>query len=271
MGSELLGLNHVFADRQHWRLPVKIDVVSLFPEFVKQVLEQGMPRVARETGALTVQCRNPRDHADNRYRSVDDRPYGGGPGMVMQAEPLARCIEAARAAQGQTLVLAMSPQGQPLNQALVEQLAQQPALVLVCGRYEGLDERLLDGCIDLEVSLGDFVLSGGELAAMVLIDAIARLLPGVLGAQDSAQNDSFSQGLLDHPHYSRPEQWRGQAVPDVLLSGDHARIKRWREKQALGQTWLKRPDLLDKLELNVEQTALLQEFIGDRQSKGKQS
>lgn len=247
---------------------LKLEVVSLFPEMVEQVGRYGMPRIALERGAMSLSARNPRDYADNRYRSVDDRSYGGGPGMVMQAEPMAACIEAAREAVAPAKVLYMSPQGIPLTQALAGQLANEAGLVLVCGRYEGLDERVLASHVDLEVSLGDFVLSGGELAAMVLIDAVARLLPGVLGAQASAQNDSFSQGLLDHPHYSRPLDWRGQSVPEVLMSGDHTRIARWRLKQALGQTWLKRPDLLETLELGSEHKALLQEFISEQHTEG---
>ena len=243
---------------------MKIEVLSLFPEFVEQVALQGMPRVATQCGALSLNCRNLRDYSDNRYRSVDDRSYGGGPGMVLQAEPLAQAIEAAKAALNGAKVIAMSPQGVVLDQAMAQALAAEPALVLVCGRYEGLDERVLDAHVDLELSLGDFVLSGGELAAMVVVDAIARLLPGVLGGEQSAENDSFSKGLLDHPHYSRPVQWRAREVPEVLLSGDHARIDRWRLKQALGQTWLKRPDLLETLELNVEQKALLAEFVSEQ-------
>lgn len=250
-----------------------IEVISLFPEMVEQVGRYGMPRVALEREALRLTTRNPRDHAENRYRSVDDRSYGGGPGMVMQAQPMADCIEAARDALAEggkpaPRVVMMSPQGQVLTQGLATRLAQEPGLVLVCGRYEGLDERVLASHVDFEVSLGDFVLSGGELAAMVLIDSIARLLPGVLGAQASAQNDSFSQGLLDHPHYSRPLTWRDQPVPEVLMSGDHARIARWRLKQALGQTWLKRPDLLEDLELGSEHKALLQEFISEQHTEG---
>lgn len=250
-----------------------IEVISLFPEMVEQVGRYGMPRVALEREALRLTTRNPRDHADNRYRSVDDRSYGGGPGMVMQAQPMADCIDAAREAIAEDgkrspRVVMMSPQGQALTQGLATRLAQEPGLVLVCGRYEGLDERVLASHVDFEVSLGDFVLSGGELAAMVLIDSIARLLPGVLGAQASAQNDSFSQGLLDHPHYSRPLTWRDQPVPEVLMSGDHARIARWRLKQALGQTWLKRPDLLEDLELGSEHKALLQEFISEQHTEG---
>jgi tRNA (guanine37-N1)-methyltransferase len=243
---------------------VKIEVVTLFPELVEQVVRHGMPRIAVEGGALQLSTRNPRDYAQNRWRRVDERPYGGGPGMVMNAEPLAQAMVAARAAIGSARVIGLSPQGEPLTQAWVERLSKEPALIVLCGRYEGLDERVVAAEVDFELSLGDFVLSGGELAAMALIDAIARLLPGVLGDEQSAANDSFANGLLDHPHYTRPEQWRGEPVPEVLLSGDHAAVRRWRLKQALGQTWLKRPDLLAGLELDAEQTGLLREFIEER-------
>ena len=240
---------------------MKIEVLTLFPEFVEQVTRHGMPRIAVEGGQLSLTTRNPRDFAQNRWRRVDDRSYGGGPGMVMEAEPLAQAIAAAKQSVGAARVVSLSPQGEPLTQSWVQRLSQEPALIVLCGRYEGLDERVVEAEVDFELSLGDFVLSGGELAAMALIDAIARLLPGVLGHEQSAANDSFAQGLLDHPHYTRPEGWRGAKVPDVLLSGDHAAVRRWRLKQALGQTWLKRPDLLAGLELDVEQQRLLREFI----------
>ncbi|MES2488946.1 MAG: tRNA (guanosine(37)-N1)-methyltransferase TrmD [Pseudomonadota bacterium] len=243
---------------------MKIEVLTLFPELVEQAGKHGMPRIAVEGGALQLSTRNPRDYSGNKWRRVDDRPYGGGPGMVMEAEPLARAITDARAELGEVRVIGLSPQGQPLTQALVEKLAQMPALVLVCGRYEGIDERFVRTQLDMELSLGDFVLSGGELAAMVVVDAVARLLPGVLGHEASAVNDSFSAGLLDHPHYTRPEDWRGQSVPEVLMCGDHGKVARWRLKQALGATWLKRPDLLEGLELDKEKKQLLSEFIAEQ-------
>ncbi len=243
---------------------MKIEVLTLFPELVEQAGKHGMPRIAVEGGALQLSTRNPRDYSGNKWRRVDDRPYGGGPGMVMEAEPLARAITDARAELGDVRVIGLSPQGQPLTQAWVEKLAQMPALVLVCGRYEGIDERFVRTQLDMELSLGDFVLSGGELAAMVVIDAVARLLPGVLGHEASAVNDSFSAGILDHPHYTRPEDWRGQSVPEVLMCGDHAKVARWRLKQALGATWLKRPDLLEGLELDKEKKQLLSEFIAEQ-------
>lgn len=240
-----------------------IEVLTLFPEFVEQVARHGIPRKAVECGALRLRTRNFRDYGASGDRRVDDRPYGGGPGMVLEAESLARTIAAAKAALGPAAkVIALSPQGAKLDQHWVQRLAAEAALVLVCGRYEGWDERAA-GLFDAELSLGDFVLSGGELAAMAVVDAIARLLPGAVGDQASVEYDSFSAGLLDHPHYTRPEVWRGAAVPEVLLSGDHARIARWRLKQALGATWLKRPDLLAGLELTAEQRRLLHEYIAE--------
>lgn len=245
---------------------MKIEVITLFPELVEQVGHHGMPRIAVESGALQLSTRNPRDYSGNKWRRVDDRPYGGGPGMVMEAEPLKLAIAAAKEVTGPTRVVALSPQGERFTQNWAQRLSQEAGLILLCGRYEGIDERLMTDAagIDVELSLGDFVMSGGELAAMVVVDAIARLLPGVLGHSASAQNDSFSAGLLDHPHYTRPEDWVGVPVPEVLMSGDHAAIRRWRLQQALGNTWLKRPDLLDGLELSQEQQKLLREFISSR-------
>jgi tRNA (guanine37-N1)-methyltransferase len=247
---------------------MRIEVLTLFPEFVEQVARYGIVRRAVESGKLALTARDIRDSSENRWRRVDDRPYGGGPGMVMNAGPVVKAIAAAKAAVGEgAKTIGLSPQGEPFTQAWARRLAAEPALVVVCGRYEGVDERAA-GAVDVELSLGDFVLSGGELAAMVLVDAVARLLPGALGDEQSAENDSFSAGLLDHPHYTRPESWNGQAVPEVLLSGDHAAVRRWRLKRALGATWLKRPDLLDKLVLDEEQAGLLREFIAEQQRKG---
>lgn len=248
---------------------MQIAVITLFPELVEAVTRHGMPRVAVEQKALELRCLNPRDHAHNKWRRVDERPYGGGPGMVMQAAPLARTIEAAKAGIGSAKVVLMSPQGERMSQRWFERLSQEAGLVLVCGRYEGVDERLAASAVDLELSLGDYVLSGGELAAMVLIDGIARLLPGVLGDVESAPNDSFSAGLLDHPHYTRPEDWGGEAVPEILLGGNHAEVARWRLKQALGRTWLRRPDLLDKLELDAQQLELLRAYIAEQVAEQK--
>jgi tRNA (guanine37-N1)-methyltransferase len=246
---------------------VRIEVLTLFPEFVEQVGRYGIVRRAVESGKLRLSTRDLRDYSENKWRRVDDRPYGGGPGMVMNPGPVAKAIEAAKAALGTAVkVVALSPQGERLTQDWVRRLAQEPGLVVVCGRYEGIDERA-HGRVDVELSVGDFVLSGGELAAMALVDAVARLVPGALGDEQSAENDSFSAGLLDHPHYTRPEDWQGERVPDVLLSGNHAAVRRWRLKRALGATWLKRPDLLDNVRLDPEQDELLREFIAEQQQK----
>lgn len=224
----------------------RIDVVTLFPDWIEQLGALGLTGRALTDGRVALRCFNPRDYASGVHRSVDDRPYGGGPGMVMRPEPLARAIEAARGDDGGVRVSCMSPQGVRLDQPAVERLAARERLILVCGRYEGIDERVMTSLVDEEWSIGDYVLSGGEPAAAVVIDAVVRLLPGVLGHADSARQDSFADGLLDCPHYTRPESWRGQAVPPVLLSGDHARIEHWRRVQALERTRRRRPDLLDE-------------------------
>ncbi len=246
-------------------LPRRFDVVTIFPEMFSALREHGISRRAVERKLWQLQCWNPRDFTADLHRTVDDRPYGGGPGMVMLAEPLTQTLAAAKAAQqtqnGQAgRVIYLSPQGKPLNHATVVRLAAEPGLILLCGRYEGIDQRLIDAAVDEEVSVGDFVVSGGELPAMLLMDAIIRLLPGALNDADSAQEDSFVAGLLDCPHYTRPEEFRGERVPAVLMSGNHADIRRWRLKQALGQTWRKRPDLLSRLTLGREENSLLEEF-----------
>lgn len=241
---------------------MRVAVVSLFPEWVEQVGGCGITGRALKRGLMSLTLHNPRDYAPDRHRTVDDRVYGGGPGMVMQSEPLSQALVVARAAAGEgARVVHLSPQGVPLTQALVRELSQQPGLVLLCSRYEGVDERLIESEVDLEISLGDYVLSGGELAAMVMVDALARLLPGALQDAESAAQDSFSAGLLDHPHYTRPDVWRDEPVPPVLLSGDHAAIARWRLQQALGRTWMRRPDLLDGLNLDGAQQKLLRQMI----------
>jgi tRNA (guanine37-N1)-methyltransferase len=242
----------------------RIDVVTLFPDELTAMVGLGVTGRAIGDGRVVMQAWNPRDFASDRHRSVDDRPYGGGPGMVMTVEPLRSAIKAAREAAGADARLGMlSPQGRRLDQAAVRELAQRQNLLLLCGRYEGIDERLVQLEVAEEWSLGDYVLSGGELAAAVLIDAVLRLVPGVLGDELSAGQDSFSEGLLDHPHYSRPETIEGLGVPPVLLSGDHRAIERWRLKQALGRTWQRRPDLLDKYPLDDDARALLAEFISE--------
>ena len=244
---------------------MRIEVLTLFPELVEQVGRYGIVGRAVESGKLALTTRNFRDYSENKWRRVDERPYGGGPGMVMNAGPVAKAIAAAKAAVGEgAKVVALSPQGEPITQQWVKRLAAEPGLVVVCGRYEGIDERA-QGLVDVELSLGDFVMSGGELAAMALVDAVARLIPGALGDEQSAENDSFSSGWLDHPHYTRPEAWNGERVPEVLLSGDHKAVRRWRLKRALGATWLKRPDLLKGLTLDQEQDELLREFIAEQQ------
>lgn len=221
----------------------EIHVVTLFPEWFEHLKSLGLTGRAMADGRVVLRCFNPRDWAEGAHRSVDDRPYGGGPGMVMRPEPLALAIEAASVASD-VPVSGLSPQGRPLNQSAVETLARRSRLVLVCGRYEGIDERVNQELIDEEWSLGDFVMSGGEYAAAALMDAVIRLQPGVLGHDQSAAQDSFSVGLLDCPHYTRPELWRGEPVPEVLLSGDHAAIARWRRQQSITRTARRRPDLL---------------------------
>lgn len=248
----------------------RFDVVTLFPEMFAALTASGITRRAADRGLYELAFHNPRDHVHDAHRTVDDRPYGGGPGMVMLAEPLEKAIAEARGAQQGQLgacgrVIYLSPQGRTLDHAKVLELAAQPSLVLLCGRYEGVDQRLIDRCVDEELSLGDFVLSGGELPAMVLLDAIIRQLPGALNDADSAQEDSFAQGLLDCPHYTRPEVYEDLKVPDVLLSGNHAAIRRWRSKQALGRTWLKRPDLIERHSLSKEERLLLDEFMQEQQ------
>ncbi|MGD8384005.1 MAG: tRNA (guanosine(37)-N1)-methyltransferase TrmD [Lysobacterales bacterium] len=240
---------------------MRIDVITLFPEALEGLTGLGVTGRAIRTGLVELKAWNPRDFATDRHRNVDDRPYGGGPGMVMTLEPLGSAIRAAREAQGgKTAVSLMSPQGRRLDQAAVGELAGRQGLILVCGRYEGIDERLIESEIDEEWSLGDYVISGGELAAAVIIDAVTRWLPGALGDEQSAREDSFADGLLDHPHYSRPESAGGKSVPEVLLSGDHEAIRRWRRKQALGRTWQRRPELLRGRHLDAEAKRLLQEF-----------
>ncbi|MFO1318518.1 MAG: tRNA (guanosine(37)-N1)-methyltransferase TrmD [Burkholderiales bacterium] len=247
------------------------DAVTLFPDMFESVTGWGVTGRARDQGAYTFVAWNPRDFAANAYRTVDDRPYGGGPGMVMMADPLARAIRAAKQRQAscgvrQTRVVYLSPQGRPLDHARVERLVACEGLVLLCGRYEGVDERLLAREVDEEVSIGDYVLSGGELAAMVLLDAVIRQLPGVLGDAESAKQESFVQGLLDCPHYTRPEVYESEPVPPVLMSGHHADIERWRLKQSLGRTWLRRPELLENKVLTTRERALLDEFRREYES-----
>jgi tRNA (guanine37-N1)-methyltransferase len=239
----------------------KLDVITLFPEMFASVLEHGVISRAVSDELIGFRSWNPRDYTTDKHKTVDDRSYGGGPGMVMMYEPVCAAIAEAKKAQPDTKVIYLSPQGRRLDQKGVNELSKRDGMILVSGRYEGIDERIIDTAIDEEWSIGDYVLSGGELAAMVMIDSVCRSLPGVLGHDDSASEDSFVDGLLDYPHYTRPEQIDGHSVPDVLLSGDHENIRRWRIKQALGKTWISRPDLIEKIELDDEQKKLLQEFI----------
>ncbi|KAF1696081.1 tRNA (guanosine(37)-N1)-methyltransferase TrmD [Pseudoxanthomonas koreensis] len=248
---------------------MRIDIVSLFPEFVDQCAGFGVTGRARERGLLSLHGWNPRDHAEGNYRKVDDRTFGGGPGMVMLVEPLRRCLQAMRAADPvPPHVVYLSPQGRPLDQARVRGLAALPRLALLCGRYEGVDERLVQAEVDEEVSIGDYVLSGGELAAAVVVDAVARLQDGALNDAGSAEQDSFEDGLLDCPHYSHPVEHAYGTVPEVLRSGNHAAIARWRRQQALGRTWERRPDLLQGRTLSKADQALLDAWRRERGEPG---
>ena len=238
---------------------IRFDVVTLFPEMFTAITGSGITSRALEAGLYSLTTWNPRDFTPDKYRTVDDRPYGGGPGMVMLAEPLERTLDAVKAADGGSVIY-LTPQGRRLEHRRVMELKEERALTLLCGRYEGVDERLLERRVDEEISIGDFVLSGGEVAAMALIDAVVRQLPGALGDEASALEESFADGLLDCPQYTRPELHAGMRVPQVLLSGHHAEIRRWRLKQALGATWLRRPDLLAARVLSAEEQALLDEF-----------
>ena len=247
---------------------MRFEIVTLFPEMVQETATWGVTGRALEMGLVDLRTWNPRDYTSDRHRTVDDRPYGGGPGMVMKVEPLREAIRQAKIACGlDALVIYLSPQGRRLDQATVKRFALLSALVLVAGRYEGVDERLIEAEVDEEWSIGDYVLSGGELPALVLFDAVVRLLPGVLGHEESALQDSHMDGLLDCPHYTRPEDIDGWKVPIVLQSGNHEAIRRWRLKQSLGRTWVRRPDLLAERQLDAEQVMLLEEFINELNSK----
>ena len=238
-----------------------IVVVSIFPEMFTAVTDHGIAGRAIEAGIAELRTISPRDCSRERSRRVDDRPYGGGAGMVMLFEPMRDAIRQARSELGgRAHVVYLSPQGRRLDQSGVRRLAMRSRLVLVCGRYEGVDERLVEAEVDEEISIGDYLLSGGEVAAMVVIEALIRCLPGALGHEESAEDESFERGLLEHPHYSRPRDCEGRQVPEVLLGGNHAAIRRWRLKQALGRTWLRRPDMLEQHELNAEKRTLLDEF-----------
>jgi len=245
---------------------MQVAVVTLFPQMFEAIERWGITSRALQRGILELDCINPRDYARDRHRSVDDRPYGGGPGMVMMLAPLCAAIGVARTRLGEGAhSVYLSPQGRRVDQAAIAELAARERVILVCGRYEGVDERLLEREVDEELSVGDFVLSGGEVAAMLLVEAMTRLLPGALGHEESARGDSFADGLLDWPHYTRPEVSDGLRVPPVLLSGDHEAVRRWRLKQALGRTWQRRPDMLRETQLDEEQRALLEEYVSEQQ------
>jgi len=248
---------------------IRFDCVTLFPEAFTAVADYGITRRAREDGLWSLALWNPRDFTTDNYRTVDDRPYGGGPGMVMLAGPLAKAIAAAKAAAaGEAKVIYLSPQGAAVDHRKVMDLSAEKRLVLLCGRYEGVDERLIEGAVDEELSIGDYVLSGGELAAMVLIDAVVRQLPGALGDEASAGKESFVNGLLDCPQYTRPEVYEGRPVPAVLMSGHHERIERWRLMQSLGRTWKRRPELLERRGMSETEKKLLEEFKQETKTKG---
>jgi tRNA (guanine37-N1)-methyltransferase len=232
------------------------DILTLFPEMFPSPLEGSIIGKARAEGLIAVNLVNIRDYAEGKHRVTDDSPYGGGKGMVMKPEPLIKGITAVRSEHPTPWVLLMTPQGTPLRQEIVQRLAQKPRLALVCGRYEGVDERVR-ACVDEEISLGDYILTGGELAALVVVDAVARLIPGVLGDQGSSEEDSFSQGLLEYPQYTRPREYEGREVPEVLLSGDHQTIEQWRRREALRRTWERRPELLAEVRLSQEDREFL--------------
>jgi tRNA (guanine37-N1)-methyltransferase len=260
----------------------RFDVVTIFPGMLDALVDHGITRRAMDEGRFELKAWDPRDFTHDGYRRVDDRPYGGGPGMVMLPGPLEACIEAAKARQkdagvAKPVVVLMSPQGERLEERVVRELVAADGLVVVAGRYEGLDERLVEKVVDREVSIGDYVTSGGELPAMVMIDCIVRRLPGSLNDAESARQDSFAEpsaslprGLLDTPHYTRPEEWKGMKVPEVLLSGNHAAIARWRRKQALGRTWDRRRDLVDEKALSKEDRQLLEEYRREQQAAQQQ-
>jgi len=249
---------------------MRFDVISLFPEMF-EAAGHGVTGKALQGQQASLHLWNPRDYTKDNHRTVDDRPYGGGPGMVMKVDPLKAALQQAKQAAPDSKVIYLTPQGQCFDQKAAGEMAKRSGMILLAGRYEGIDERLIDCCVDEEWSIGDYVLSGGELAAMVIMDAVTRLLPDVLGHADSAEQDSYMNGLLDFPQYTRPDNLDGQSVPEVLLSGDHAAIERWRLQQALGRTWLRRPDLLEQRELSAQEQRLLEEFIRTHQGASASS
>ena len=254
---------------------MRFDVITIFPAMFEALGGHGITRRALAEKLFELKLWDPRDFTEDHYRRIDDRPYGGGPGMVMMPEPLQAAIDAAKAAQREAgveaaPVLLMSPQGERLGESLVRKLAAERGMIIIAGRYEGIDERLVGRSVDREVSIGDYVTSGGELPAMVLIDCLVRRIPGSLNDAGSAAQDSFSDGMLDWPHYTRPEEWKETRVPEVLLSGNHAAIARWRRKQALGRTWIRRPDLVDEKTLSRDDRQLLEEYLREEQAAQQQ-
>jgi len=239
---------------------VRIDVITLFPEMVEQVVKYGVVGRAEDQNLISLECWNPRNYTLDKHRTVDDRPYGGGPGMLMKVQPLEETIQAVREKNPQAQLVYLSPQGKLVDQDMLAKQIKAGSVIFLCGRYEGIDERLVQQEVDQEWSIGDYIISGGELAAMVCIDAMTRLIPGALGHEQSAQQDSFSDGLLDYPHYTRPDEYKGMKVPEVLMNGNHRHIEDWRERQSLGRTWQRRPDLLELKVLDDRQLALLNDF-----------
>ena len=242
---------------------IRFDILSVFPEMFESALNYSILKRAREKGMVEIHLHNIRDYAEDKHRMTDDAPYGGGGGMVMKVEPIDRALASIVPSRDNTLVVLLTPQGETLNQKIAEEMSRYFQIVLICGRYEGVDERVRDHLADREISIGDFVLTGGELSAMVVVDAVTRLIPGVLGNYDSASYDSFSTGLLEYPHYTRPGSYRGWQVPDVLLSGNHREIESWRRKESLKRTYLRRPDLLEKIELSDEDRKTLEDIKKD--------
>ena len=242
---------------------MRVDVITLFPKLVEAVVGCGVVGRAADQGLLELNCWNPRDYARDRHRTVDDRPYGGGPGMLMKVQPLQDTIQAVRQNSRNAALVYLSPQGMLVKQDILARQVEKGSVIFLCGRYEGIDERLIQQEVDEEWSIGDYVISGGELAAMVCIDAMTRLIPGALGHEQSALQDSFSEGMLDCSHYTRPEEFQGIKVPEVLMNGNHQQIQDWREKQSLGRTWQRRPDLLEHIVLDDRQQALLKEYIDE--------
>ncbi len=236
------------------------DILTIFPDFFRSPLREGVLHRGIEAGLISVNPVNLRDFTSDRHRTTDDRPFGGGEGMVMKPEPILRALESLQISPSDAKVILMSPRGRVFDQSIAQELAEQGRLVIICGRYEGIDQRISDHCVDMELSIGDYILSGGEVAALVVMEAVCRLVPGVLGCGDSARNDSFSNGILEHPHYTRPRSFRGWEVPQVLLSGDHAAIAKWRRREALRVTMCRRPDLLERARLDPEDLKLLDEL-----------